>query len=203
MGAAELWERLIDGESGPILDRGLLLSEFGMVDNLRIQEPRDETDSLLISSSTTSDCTGASPCQKKECLLPLPLRGKSLRGFAFEYRWWLEGGRFGVEELRNGGEEGFDSGVICVELVPGRETGEEEPWCMILSAVSPTFLFLEEGRGGDERSGFPKAKPAAAMPTVLEATRLGIVFILGIQQRYAHSENGESPGRPWWVSTNS
>lgn len=39
-----------------------------------------------------------------------------------------------------------------------------------MSATSPTFLFLEAGRAGDERSGLPSASPAAAIPTVLEAT---------------------------------
>ncbi len=36
---------------------------------------------------------------------------------------------------------------------------------------SPAFLFLDEGRGeGLDRSGLAKASPAAAIPTVLEAT---------------------------------
>jgi hypothetical protein len=38
------------------------------------------------------------------------------------------------------------------------------------SANSPTFLFFEEGRGVEDRSGFANASPAAATPTVLEAT---------------------------------
>lgn len=68
--------------------------------------------------------------------------------------------------------EGFLSGVITVELVPGRDTGEDMPgllW-MTTPAISPAFLFLEEGRGGLEGSGFANASPAAAIPTVLEAT---------------------------------
>lgn len=67
---------------------------------------------------------------------------------------------------------GFVSGVTTVELVPGRDTGEDMPgllW-MTTPAISPAFLFFEEGRGGLERSGFPNASPAAAIPTVLEAT---------------------------------
>jgi hypothetical protein len=63
------------------------------------------------------------------------------------------------------------SGVMTVELVPGRETGEDMSCALpSTSARSPTFLFLEEGRTGVERSGLPSASPAAATPTVLEAT---------------------------------
>lgn len=62
------------------------------------------------------------------------------------------------------------SGVITVELVPGRDMGEELPsrfaWN---SATSATFRFLDEGRTDAARSGFPKARPAAAIPTVLDA----------------------------------
>jgi hypothetical protein len=62
-------------------------------------------------------------------------------------------------------------GVITVELVPGRETGEDEPGTLLpTSARSPAFLFFEEGRTGVERSGRPSARPAAAIPTVLDAT---------------------------------
>ena len=55
--------------------------------------------------------------------------------------------------------------------MPGRDMGDDEPglWTTT-SARSPAFLFLEEGRGGVERSGFPSANPAAAIPTVLDAT---------------------------------
>ncbi len=88
----------------------------------------------------------------------------------FEGRWWRVGGELGVDS--GGRDEDFVSGVIIVELVPGRDTGEDMPgllW-MTTPAISPAFLFLEEGRGGLERSGFPNASPAAAIPTVLEAT---------------------------------
>lgn len=65
----------------------------------------------------------------------------------------------------------FFSGVITVELVPGREIGEELPSRLASnSARSPAFRFLDEGRTGVSRSGFPKARPAAAIPTVLNAT---------------------------------
>lgn len=70
----------------------------------------------------------------------------------------------------DGRRVGRFSGVITVELVPGREGG------VLLvrgldfrSARSVAFLFFEEGRGGEDRSGFPKAKPTAATPTVLVA----------------------------------
>lgn len=62
--------------------------------------------------------------------------------------------------------------MIIVELVAGLDIGEDTfglLW-MTTPAISPAFRFLEEGRGGLERSGFPNASPAAAIPTVLEAT---------------------------------
>ena len=63
------------------------------------------------------------------------------------------------------------TGVITVEVVPGREIGEDEPGTLLpTSATSPAFLFFEEGRTGVERSGLPSARPAAATPTVLDAT---------------------------------
>jgi hypothetical protein len=63
------------------------------------------------------------------------------------------------------------SGVITVELLPGREIGDDEAGTLLpTSARSPAFLFFEEGRTGVERSGLPKARPAAAIPTVLDAT---------------------------------
>ncbi len=76
MGTAEPWEILIDAESGPTLDRGLLLRELGIlgiVDNLLIQDPLYETDSLLVSPSSNSRGAGGSPWRKNECLLPLLL----------------------------------------------------------------------------------------------------------------------------------
>lgn len=63
------------------------------------------------------------------------------------------------------------SEMITVELVPGRETGEDETRSLLSrSAKSPAFLFLDEGRTGVDRSGRPSARPAAAIPTVLDAT---------------------------------
>ena len=60
--------------------------------------------------------------------------------------------------------------VITVELVPGRDIGEEEESWISTSARSATFLFFEAGLGGEDRSGLPNARPAAATPTVLDAT---------------------------------
>ena len=63
------------------------------------------------------------------------------------------------------------SGVITVELVPGREIGEDEPGILPpTSTRPPTLLFFEEGRTGVECSGLPSARPVAAIPTVLDAT---------------------------------
>lgn len=59
-----------------------------------------------------------------------------------------------------------------VELVPGREIGEDTLRQVESgSARSAAFLLLEEGRGGEGCcSGLPKTSPTAATPTVLEAT---------------------------------
>lgn len=72
--------------------------------------------------------------------------------------------------------------MITVELVPGRETGEDEPGTLLpASATSPAFLFFEEGRADAEGSGLPSARPAAAIPTVLDATSYKqLVFVFQI-----------------------
>lgn len=78
-------------------------------------------------------------------------------------------GALGEEVVERRGAR--DSGVKVVELVPGRETGEDTlRGCISRSARSAAFLLLEEGRGGDDSSGFPNARPTAATPTVLDAT---------------------------------
>lgn len=168
MGAAEPWENVSDGESGPTLDLGLLVCELGIVDNLRIQDPLDETDSLLVSSPTRSCCDGISPLRTTERLRPPPLCDVS--ALVFKRRVW------GVMCCGAGDEsmvvwKGRLSGVITVELVPGLDIGEDEPGAFLpASAKSPAFLFFEEGRTEAEFSGLPSARPAAAIPTVLDAT---------------------------------
>jgi len=73
MGAAEAWETVSEGESGPTLDLGLFVCELGIVDSLRIQDPLDEIDSLLVSSPVRSCGNGVSPSRTTESLRPLPL----------------------------------------------------------------------------------------------------------------------------------
>lgn len=51
IGAAELLESCMEGESGPMLDLGLLW-ELGNVDSLLIHELLDETESLLGAASS-------------------------------------------------------------------------------------------------------------------------------------------------------
>jgi hypothetical protein len=87
--------------------------------------------------------------------------------------------------------------VINVELVPGRETGEDEPGTLLpTSARSPAFLFFEEGRKGVECSGLPSARPAAAIPTVLDATsykQLAYGFRISLAQcRKKNCRNGSA-----------
>lgn len=66
------------------------------------------------------------------------------------------------------------SGEKVVELVPGREIGDDTLRRFRSrsrrSTRSAAFLLLEEGRGGEACSGFPNARPTAATPTVLVAT---------------------------------
>lgn len=71
IGAAEPFENASD--SGPTLDRGLLVCEFGIVDNLRIQDPLDETDSLRVSSPLRSWADETSPLRTADSLCPPPL----------------------------------------------------------------------------------------------------------------------------------
>lgn len=74
-----------------------------------------------------------------------------------------------MDSVRGG--EGFVSEVTTVEVVFGRDIEARSGLlCTTTPAISPAFRFLEDGRVGLERSGFPNASPAAAIPTVLEAT---------------------------------
>ena len=75
---------------------------------------------------------------------------------------------------------GLVSGEKVVEPVPGREMGDDtlRGWGLksARSVRSAAFRLLEVGRGGEEEeeeggcSGFPKTRPTAATPTVLDAT---------------------------------
>lgn len=73
MGAADPWENISDGESGPTLDLRLFVCELGIVDNLRIQDPLDEIDSLLVSSPIRSCGVETSPLRTTDNLRPPPL----------------------------------------------------------------------------------------------------------------------------------
>lgn len=151
-----------------MLDLGLLFPDTGR-DNFRIQEPREDMESLTLSSPELSFC-------------PFSARiSDHLRAAPFcvgESSFGCEGRRRNVKELGGAGEDPTAlerlrlSGVTIVELVPGRETieGVFKVELSPSAAMSPTFLFLDEGRGGVDSSGLPNARPVAAMPTVLVAT---------------------------------
>lgn len=154
-----------------MLDLGLLLPDVG-IDNFRIQEPRDETESLTPSSPEFSLCP--SPDRRSDHLRAAPFCdavGESSLAF--------EGRRKKVVRVWGADEEPVASGVLrlsgvaMVELVRGREMVEGVPKLEELSTsviISLDFLFFEEVREGVELSGLPNARPAAATPTVLEAT---------------------------------
>jgi hypothetical protein len=161
----------MEGDSGAILDLGLLFPDIG-IDNLRIQEPRDETESLTpLSSEKLSLC--ASPARIRDhrraapfCVGESILRCEGRRRKGREEDWVVDEDPVALGVLRL-------SGVTMVELVAGRETREGVPKLKLSpsAATSPDFLFFDEGcRFGEEWSGFPNARPAAATPTVLEAT---------------------------------
>lgn len=171
IGVAELWENVRKGDSGAILDLGLLFPDTG-IDNFRIQEPRDETESLGISSPEFSFCP--SPDRRSVHLRAAPfcdVVGESSLAF--------EGCRKNVVRIWGADEELVASrvlrlsGVAMVALVRGREIVKGESKVEELSTsviISPGFLFFEDLREGVESSGLPNARPAAATPTVLEAT---------------------------------
>jgi hypothetical protein len=98
MGAAEPWENVSEGESGPILDLGLLVCDTGIVDNLLIHEPLEEIESLLTSSPLCSCGDDSSPFRTIDSLLPTPLLLLSIRGF--RGRWCMTGGKVAGEEPR-------------------------------------------------------------------------------------------------------
>lgn len=154
-----------DGDSGPTLDLGLLFCDMGIVDSRLIHDPLDETESLLGSSPLLLRSGENSPFRTSESLLPRPL-------FKTSYLEFEEGGcpsrgeGAAGEVPKAGGNCRVSGAVVTVELVAGREDGGKTPWT---SARSPTFLFLDVGRRGVEGSGRPRARPAAATPTVLEA----------------------------------
>lgn len=174
MGVAESWESAREGDSGAILDLGLLFPDIGR-DNFRIQELRDDEESLTTSSPETSFCP--SPDRSSDHLRAAPFCdavGES--SFAFEerrrnvVRVWEPGAD---EELV--ASEGLRlSGVAMVELVGGRETIDGVPRLEEFSTsvmICSGFLLFESVReGGVDWSGLPNARPAAATPTVLEAT---------------------------------
>jgi hypothetical protein len=120
IGAAEPCEYISEGESGPKLDLGLSLWElFGIVDSRFIHDPLDETDSLRPSSSVPSRADEESPYLSIENLFPVVVCEDSILEVCG--RDWGIGG--GVEELAYG--EDILSMVITVELVPGRDIGED------------------------------------------------------------------------------
>ena len=98
---------------------------MGIVDNLLIQaDPLDETDSLLVSSPRYSRGDERSPLPKNEYLRPLLFCGISALVFMGRCCGVVAGRGFG--ELA-GGTGGLLSGVMTVELVPGRVFGDDVP----------------------------------------------------------------------------
>lgn len=55
MEAADPWENVNEGESGPTLDRGLAFCEFGIIDNLLIQDPFEEIESRRSDLNSEAD----------------------------------------------------------------------------------------------------------------------------------------------------
>ena len=74
IGAAEPLERLIDGESGPTLDLGLLW-ELGNAESLLIHDPLDDIESLLCTSSAGPSWSAKSADFTIDNLCPLFILG--------------------------------------------------------------------------------------------------------------------------------
>lgn len=68
IGAADPWEKVMEGESGPTLDLMLSCWDNGRIDNLRIQELLEERESR--ASSAMGVAGENSPCLAAECRAP-------------------------------------------------------------------------------------------------------------------------------------
>ncbi|EDO02167.1 hypothetical protein SS1G_04643 [Sclerotinia sclerotiorum 1980 UF-70] len=127
IGAADPWENVREGDSGAILDLGLLFPDIGR-DNFRIQEPRDEAESLTTSSPETSLCP--SPDRRSDHLRAAPfcdVVGESSLAFEGRRRNAVKVWEVGVDEEPVASEVLRLSGVAMVELVGGLETVDGVP----------------------------------------------------------------------------
>jgi len=119
IGAPEPWEKAIDVESGPILDRGLSCCEEGRIDSLLIHELVDEKDVLGVSGIVL---TCVSPCLVMDCRLLGSRAEPSCEVFG---RWYRERGGLDTtgpgacEVVRCCGRSTRVEGAA--ELVPGLE----------------------------------------------------------------------------------
>lgn len=163
IGAAEPCDIASDGESGPMLDLGLLFWDIGMVESRLIHEPLDETESRLESSPALLRSEPKSPFRTNESCLPREVLKES--NLVLEGREVPSRGEGAAGEVPREGS--CVSGVVMVELVAGRDGGRKTP---LTSTREPTFLFFDVGRGGVAGSGRARARPVAATPMVLDAT---------------------------------
>ena len=137
---------------------------MGIVESRLIHDPLDETESLLGSSPELFRSEEKSPFRTSESRLPRLLFKVS--NFVLEERGCPSRGEGTAGEEPSAGGNCRAEEVVAVELVAGRDEGGNVP---LTSTNSPTFLFFDVGRGGVEGSGRPRARPAAATPTVLDA----------------------------------
>lgn len=120
MGPVDPWENN-EGESGPMLDRGLPFCELGITDSLRIQDPFDEIE----SRRSSVPCSGVDVLSPS--LLSDPIRLVLFMGESFAvnvllmYRWLGYDDGWMGEEVDNWPRRG----VFMTELVAGRTGGEE------------------------------------------------------------------------------
>lgn len=120
MGTADPWENN-EGESGPMLDRGLPFCEFGITDSLRIQDPFDEIESRR-SSLPCSGVDVLSPNLLSDPTRLVLFNGESFAGnVLLMYRWLgYDAGWIGEDR-----DNWPCRGVFMTELVAGRTGGEE------------------------------------------------------------------------------
>lgn len=166
IGAAEPWEKVMEGESGPTLDLRLSCWESGLMDNLRIQEPLEDRESR--ESSAMGVAGAKSPCLIDGC--------RPIEDFGGVICVWEDrrGIRVRLVALK---EEGCCCVESCMELlfegtgtvelvVPGRD---EKTLRKSLSDIIDLLLF-ESGCGADcPSANSPKVRPVAAAATAVPA----------------------------------
>lgn len=120
IGAVEPCENVIDGDSGPVLDLGLLICELGAVESLFSQDAREDTEVFLSSVGSPSN-VGMSDALRllvKICEVKLAPVLRLRAGLRVS-----EGGMSGLNIGK--GSESIAYELLSTALVAGRVIGDE------------------------------------------------------------------------------